>query len=262
MTKSIGIHFNITFIGAGNVAWHLAQALYDAGHHIVQVYSQSIESASALARIVNAQPTNRYEDIEPSSHIYIYALKDDALQWVVNHIKIDVGLHIHTSGSVPMSIFEASKKRFGCMYPLQTFSKTKSIDFRKVPFFIESNKAEDEVIINDLVRCMSQKVYHLSSEDRQTIHLAGVFTSNFTNLMYWKAASLLETKNIPFSVMKGIMTEAVNKAKLIGPENAQTGPAIRGDQKVMNKHCQMLASEPQWQEVYMLLSELIQGMNK
>lgn len=262
MTKFIGIHFNITFIGAGNVAWHLAQALYDAGHHIVQVYSRSMESAVQLARLVGAKATNSFDEIEASSHIYIYALKDDALQWVVNHINVDKGLHIHTSGSMPMSVFAASKQRYGCMYPLQTFSKGKSVDFRKVPFFIEANSKGDEVLVSDLVRSVSQKVYSLSSEDRPTIHLAGVLVSNFTNLMYWKAAKLLEEKKIPFDVMKGLMTEAVNKAKLIGPENAQTGPAVRDDRRVMDKHLQMLASDPQWQEVYILLSELIQQMRR
>lgn len=172
------------------------------------------------------------------------------------------GLHVHTSGSVPMSIFGASKERYGCMYPLQTFSKEKGLDLRKVPFFIEANSREDEVLICELVRCMSQKVYSLSSEDRQVIHLAGVFASNFTNLMYYKAASILESKGVPFGVMKGLITEAVNKAKLIGPERAQTGPAIRGDRRVMDRHLQLLADEPQWQEVYVLLSELIMGMRK
>ncbi|MBO6365832.1 DUF2520 domain-containing protein, partial [Enterococcus faecalis] len=128
MRNSIGIHFNITFIGAGNVAWHLAPALYDAGHHIVQVYSRTLESAEALAKQVGAKATNKYEEVEPTSHIYIYALTDDSLQWVMNHIKIRKGLHIHTAGSMPISIFKQVRDNYGCIYPLQTFTKEKRVD--------------------------------------------------------------------------------------------------------------------------------------
>lgn len=256
MTSCTGTRFNITFIGAGNVAWHLAQALYDAGHHIVQVYSRTLASAQALARLVDAKPVTGYDEIE-SAHIYIYSLKDDALQWVVNHVKTTRGLHIHTSGSVPMSIFKASKVNYGCMYPLQTFTKAKSIDFRKVPFFIEANTDDNLKLINELVRSMSQKIYCLSSEDRQTLHLAGVFACNFTNLMYIKAEKILQGKGLPFDVVKNLITEQVNKAKKIGPRAAQTGPAARGDRRIIDKQIAMLASEPQWQEVYSLLTELI-----
>lgn len=260
MTKSIGIHFNITVVGAGNVAWHLAKALYDAGHHIVEVCSRNISTAQSLARMVGATATDDFNCIKPTSHIYIYAIKDDALEWVINNVKIDYGLHIHTSGSVPMSVFASSKTRYGCMYPLQTFTKGKGLDMSKVPFFIESNTTEDEAVIGDLAQSISRKVYRLPSQDREYIHLAGVFASNFTNLMYYKAASILEERGIPLSVLNGLMTEAVNKAKLIGPEQAQTGPAIRGDKKIMDKHISMLADDPLWKEVYLLLSELIQGM--
>lgn len=256
MTNCIGIHSNISFIGAGNVAWHLAQALYDAGHHIVQIYSRTKESAEALARLVNAQPITNYAEIEPA-HIYIYSLKDDVLQWAANNVKITKGLHIHTSGSIPMSIFKASKTNYGCMYPLQTFTKAKSVDLRKVPFFIEANNDDNEKKINELVRTMSQKTYHLSSEDRQTLHLAGVFACNFTNLMYIKAEKILQSKSLPFEVIKNLITEQVNKAKKIGPKAAQTGPAIRGDRRTIDKQIAMLANEPQWQEVYSLLTELI-----
>ena len=257
MRNSIGIHFNITFIGAGNVAWHLAPALYDAGHHIVQVYSRTLESAVALARQVGAKATNVYEEVEPTSHIYIYALTDDSLQWVMNHIKIRKGLHIHTAGSMPISIFKQVRDNYGCIYPLQTFTKEKRVDLRKVPFFIEANTKENETLINDIARCMSQKIYRLSSEDRKQLHLAGVFACNFSNLMYVYAEKILGKKNIPFEVMHGLVTESVNKVKKIGPKASLTGPARRGDNRILDQHISLLHSDPDWQEIYTLLSEQI-----
>ncbi len=259
MTNSIGIHFNIVFIGSGNVAWHLAPALFDAGHNIMQVYSRNYESAEKLAKVVGARATNKYSEIDSTAHIYIYAIKDDALQWVANQIKIERGLHIHTSGSVPMKIFRNIRQDYGCLYPLQTFSKEKSTDLKKVSFFIEANNSDNLTIIRDITTGISRKIYELSSEDRKTLHLAGVFASNFTNLMWIKAERILAQKRIPFSAMHSLITEGVNKAKLIGPRKAQTGPAKRGDQRIIDQHIAMLSEEPVWQEIYTMLSEQIRN---
>lgn len=257
MTNSIKTGFNITFIGAGNVAWHLAPALYEAGNHIVQIYSRTLESAQALAVKVGAKATNQYNEIEQTAHIYIYAIKDDALQWVMNHTKIERGLHLHTSGTLPISIFKATRANYGCIYPMQTFSKTKGVDLRKVSIFTEANNLDNEVIINNLAHQISRKVYHLNSDERRKLHLASVFACNFTNLMWIKTEQILKELDLPIELMHSLMTETLNKAKKIKPHNAQTGPAARGDQRVIDQHIAMLANEPDWQEIYTLLSEQI-----
>ncbi|MBS7377110.1 MAG: NAD(P)-binding domain-containing protein, partial [Paludibacteraceae bacterium] len=123
MIKSTQPRYNITFIGAGRVAHHLAPALYDAGHKIVQIYSRNIENAKILANMVGAEPICKYDDVNKLSNIYIYCISDDAVQWVMNHIHVHEGLHIHTSGSLSMDIFKKTRTDYGCLYPLQTFSK-------------------------------------------------------------------------------------------------------------------------------------------
>ena len=147
------------------------------------------------------------------------------------------------------------RDNYGCLYPLQTFTKEKRVDLRKVPFFIEANNIESETLINDIARCMSQKIYRLSSEDRKQLHLAGVFACNFSNLMYVYAEKILGRKNIPFDVMHGLVTESVNKVKKIGPRASLTGPARRGDNRILDQHISLLHKDPEWQEIYTLLSE-------
>lgn len=250
--------YDITFIGAGNVAWHLAQALYHSGHRIVQIFSRSHETASALADKVNARPVTDYREILPTAQLYIYALKDDILPAAIEQMPITSGIHIHTSGSMPMNVFERTKQHYGCLYPLQTFSKQKAVAVAEVPFFIEANTPETENVIYDTAHSIANQIYRLCSEDRKSLHLAGVFACNFTNLMYRKTEQLLAEKNLPFGIMKGLITEAVNKALCIGPSHSQTGPAERGDRKIINQHIAMLADTPEWQEIYSTLSDMIE----
>ncbi|MBO5818397.1 MAG: NAD(P)-binding domain-containing protein, partial [Bacteroidales bacterium] len=47
--------FNIVFLGAGNVATHLAQALSRQGHRILQVYSRTQASAARMGAPVYAR---------------------------------------------------------------------------------------------------------------------------------------------------------------------------------------------------------------
>lgn len=257
MTRCIGTGFKITFIGAGNVAWHLARAAHEAGNEIVQVYSRRLEPAQALAEAVCARATCVCREIEPGADVYVYALKDDVLPEVIREVRVDTGLHVHTSGSVPMSVFEGEKREYGCMYPLQTFTKQKVVDVRRVPFFVEANSEAGRGTVRAVAGSMAERVYELSSEDRQALHIAGVFACNFTNLMYVKAEEILRGKGLTFDVMEGLIAEQVEKAVMIGPREAQTGPAARGDRRIIEKQMALLADEPRWQEVYRLLTELI-----
>lgn len=249
--------FNITFIGAGNVAWHLAQIFKDAGHNIVQIYSHHLANAQALAEITNAVAVDNFNNISPETDIFVYSVKDDVLPEVIENNPVSGKIHLHTSGSCGMNLFATTKQNYGCLYPLQTFSKAKEQICDNIPFFIEANSPETEKIIEDLALSVSKTVYRLTSEGRKYLHLAGVFACNFTNVMYIKAAEIVEKQNIPFVVMRNLITEAVNKALLIGPQNSQTGPAARNDVSIMNEHIKMLDNEKDWQKIYTELSDLI-----
>lgn len=254
------MYFNITFIGAGNVAWHLAQAFNAAGHNIVQIYSRNLTNAQSLAIKTGANATDKLNEISSEADIFIYCLKDDILKTITENIHIEDKIHIHTSGSSDIKLFSTTKKNYGCIYPLQTFTKEKKQNSESIPFFIEGNNLETEKKIESLALTISHTVYRLTSEERKYLHIAAVFACNFTNLMYIKAADILKEKNIPFCVMRNLITESVEKALLIGPEKAQTGPAARNDNSIMEEHIRMLGNEKKWQKLYMELSDMIKNL--
>ena len=249
----------VVFIGAGNLATNLAKALYYKGFRIVQVYSRTEESARALAEKVEADYTTDLQEISKDAKLYIVSLKDAAFVELLPQITEDKqkSLLVHTAGSIPMSVWEGHAERYGVFYPMQTFSKQREVDFREVPFFIEAKRPEDVELLKAVAGTLSEKVYEADSEQRRSLHLAAVFTCNFTNHMYALAAELLEKYHLPFDVMLPLIDETARKVHELPPCDAQTGPAVRYDENVINKHLSMLEDTPALQEIYKLMSKSI-----
>lgn len=143
------------------------------------------------------------------------------------------------------------------LYPLQTFSKQRNVSFKEIPICIESNSEEDMLFLKGIASALSEKVYEVSSEQRKSLHLAAVFTCNFTNHMYALAAELLKKYQLSFDVLLPLIDETARKMHELKPIVAQTGPAVRYDKNVIDEHVRMLADEPEIQVLYSLLSESI-----
>jgi predicted short-subunit dehydrogenase-like oxidoreductase (DUF2520 family) len=193
----------------------------------------------------------------PAANVYIYAVRDEALPSVVAQV-VGVGkaLHLHTSGTMPITVFGDDKPHAGVFYPFQTFSKARVIeDFSTVPVFFEARGIDDISAVYSLALTITSRVYEASQHDRERLHVAGVFTNNFTNLMYTMAAELLQNTHIPFSALLPLIDETAAKIHTLSPREAQTGPARRGDENVMSHHMQLLSEEQR--EIYRLLSEAI-----
>ncbi|WP_321426858.1 Rossmann-like and DUF2520 domain-containing protein [uncultured Bacteroides sp.] len=249
----------IVFIGAGNLATNLAKAFCDKHIKIDQIYSRTELSAKTLADAVEADYTTTLEDIVNDADIYIVSLKDDALTELMPKIIVgkEKALMAHTSGSLPLDIWPDSIKRKGVFYPLQTFSKQRIVDFRNIHTFVESNNPADLNLLKQLAGCVTDEVTELSSEKRRQIHLAAVFACNFTNHMYALAEKLLKKYDLPFDYMLPLIEETERKAHVLSPKEAQTGPAVRYDERIINKHLDLLADEPEMQQIYQLISKSI-----
>lgn len=254
--------FTIVMIGAGRVATHLAPALSACGYRILQVYSRTLEAARTLAEKTGSQATNRLEELSPEADLYLVSVSDTALTTLLPAVTSinPQALFVHTAGSVPMSIWEGLADRYGVLYPMQTFSKEREVDFHQVSFFIEARKASDTRLLKELASALSPKVYEATSEQRKYLHIGAVFACNFTNHMYAVCEELLGLHNLPFTAMLPLIDETARKVHELSPRLAQTGPASRQDQNILESHRQLLETEaPDLTEIYRLLSEHIQS---
>lgn len=246
----------VVFIGAGNLATNLAKAFYRKGFRIVQVYSRTQASAGALAQVVEAEPVTDLAAVTRHARLYIASLTDTAFTELLPKMVAgrEDALWVHTAGSMPMSVWEGHVPRYGVFYPLQTFSKQREVDFRRVPVFVESASEDDARFLLEMGRALSDKVYQVTSEQRESLHLAAVFACNFTNHMYALAAGLLKKYHLPFDVLLPLIDETAHKVHVLEPRMAQTGPAVRHDEAIMRGNLRMLADEPRMQEIYRLVS--------
>ena len=162
----------VVFVGAGNLATRLSLEMRKSGMSIGQVYSHTSEHAKILADELGCGWTVVPEDIVEDADLYVFSLKDAVLQDVIARVKPNNGLWVHTAGSMPISVFEGLTARYGVVYALQTFSKSREVDFKKIPFFLEANSSEDEKVLGEVARALSSDVRFLSSEKRKNLHLA------------------------------------------------------------------------------------------
>ena len=247
----------IVCIGSGNLATNLTLAWKEAGIPVEQVFSRTEANAKALAEQLGCAWTTSTEEIINDADLYLFSLKDSALEAVASRLPENSGLWVHTAGSMPLAVFEPFATRRGVLYPLQTFSKGRRIDLGNVPFFLEANSEEDGAILEQLARAVSRDVRFLPSEKRRHLHLAAVFACNFVNHIYALADDILREEGIPFEVLLPLIDETAAKVHRLTPREAQTGPAIRYDENVINKHLAMLDKMPELKALYETLSRSI-----
>ena len=251
----------ITLIGSGNVATHLAAALKNAGHAIVQVFSRDMQNAALLAYHVKSEAIDNLDAVNSETDLFIIAVKDDTIEDIAQKLAQYGRLIVHTSGATPLKILTDYTANSGVFYPLQTFSKTKELDFMTVPLCIEG---EDEQITNqlkELARTISNNVYQVNSDQRKILHLAAVFACNFPNYLYYAAGKLLQQHSLDFNLLRPLILETAEKVQDHLPADVQTGPAIRKDEKTMTAHLQLLQDNPELVLLYTELSQLIIKMD-
>ncbi len=250
----------VTILGSGNVATHFGEALRNAGAEIVQVYSRKLVHAQELAKQLKAQATDKLTSLADAD-VYLIAVKDDALPGIVKKIKKQNGIVLHTSGGLSLDVLGQFPNR-GVLYPLQTLSKGRKIDMADVPLCIEAGDHITLASLDEIAGAMSDKVYRLSSEQRQAAHLSAVFACNFTNRLYAIAEDLLKEHKLPFDLLRPLILETAAKVQQLSPAAAQTGPALRNDRIVMDKHLALLKGHPELKKIYRKLSKSIHNAGK
>ncbi len=251
----------MSVLGAGRVAHHLAKVLVKQ-HQIIDVYSRTLGSAQQLAEQVGANAVTQVQALNPEIDLAIIAVSDQAIQSVISEVApyLKDVLIVHTSGSTHLDVLSHIHPRTGVFYPLQTFSFESQIDWANTPLFIEAKHEQDQAQLLALADQISQRVYAYNSEQRLSLHLAAVFACNFSNCCFAMAKQVLDAQQVDFSLLYPLMRETTHKATQHDPKQVQTGPAIRGDQHILNMHQQMLmdAKREDLQQVYALMSQQIQ----
>lgn len=212
----------VTIIGTGAVATHLCVALLEHTDELVNVPSRTLEG------------------LPSDSDIYILAVSDSAIEAVSAAMPALGGIVAHTSGSISLQAIDTKHERRGVLYPLQTFTKGASLEYERIPFFIEGSDPDTTETLKNLALSVSPHVQEADSERRRRLHLASVLACNCAGYLWCLAADELEKTSLPFSTLQPLLEASVEKLRHLSPRQALTGPAARGDMEVVEKHLRML----------------------
>lgn len=243
----------VSIIGSGNLAQHLIVAFSKTTDiELVQVFARK---DAAVAHLTSPDKIyTNFNDII-AADLFIIAITDDAISEVSAVIPFSNQLVVHTSGSVSIEAID-NKNRQGVFYTLQTFSKSKEVDFKTIPICIETKNEKDFQILEKVAKSISNTVYKINSEQRKALHIAAVFVCNFVNHLYQIGNDICIENDLPFEILKPLIQETANKVLTLSPNQAQTGPAKRIDIQTINAHLSFLSDENQ-KEIYKMLTKSI-----
>ncbi|MCQ2286794.1 MAG: DUF2520 domain-containing protein [Bacteroidales bacterium] len=246
----------VSIIGSGNVATWFAYIFNKQGFQINQVYSLHIENAQTLANKYKTKAIDKIAAITADADLYLIALKDDCLSEILTQLTFKMPLAVITAGSLSQHILKPYAEHYGVIYPYQSISKVLDFNNLIVPLCIEGDNKETEQKLYHWAEKLSSKTYFITEKQRATLHLAAVFASNFSNAMYGIGYDLLQKANIDWSIILPLLTNTLDKVNILSPTEAQTGPARRGDQQIMQQHIDSLKDE-NLKKIYHLISSYI-----
>ena len=249
----------VVIIGSGNVATSIALSLKDRCE-LVQIYSRTIANAQALAQLVGCEAISDLRNVAPDADVYIISVKDDAIASVVDVVPDNGALWLHTSGSTPIDVFREKRARYGVLYPMQSFSKSHPARMSEVHIFIEGCDSFASKEVEEMASLMTKNVHEASSKERERLHIAAVFACNFANHMFTLSSEVLDEAGIPFDAMLPLIKTTIAKLDSMTPQESQTGPAARGDVKIIEKHLKSLHGDKR--KIYKLLSQSIMDRKK
>lgn len=247
----------IVILGGGHVAHHLSKAFATAKTvSLVQVYARKMEQIETLQSITSI--TNKLSEIKDAD-VYVIAITDDAIPQLSKQLNLENAFVVHTSGSASLEALQHQGRK-GVFYPLQSFTKDKTVSFENIPLCIEAQYSDDLVLLDRLAGSLSKQVYTLNSKQRKSLHVAAVFVNNFSNHMYTLGHDICKAYDIPFEILFPLIKETAQKVTTITPKEAQTGPAQRNDEQTIAAHIDLLTA--QQQIIYQLITKSIQEHGK
>ncbi|WP_298366611.1 Rossmann-like and DUF2520 domain-containing protein [uncultured Lutibacter sp.] len=242
----------VVILGGGNLAFHLTNTMLKTSSiNLVQVYNRSLSKIKYLKG--KTLITNNIDELKDAD-IYIVSVSDNAISELTSKLVLKNKLVVHTSGAANITELQSNSRK-GVFYPLQSFSKEKEINFKEVPFCLETENKLDFKLLKKISTLLGSNSYNINSEQRKKLHVAAVFVNNFVNHLYYLGNEICDENNIPFEILKPLIKETSNKIIDLQPFDAQTGPAIRKDSKTINKHLELLNENQQ--KIYSILTKSI-----
>lgn len=255
---------DISVVGAGRVGTALAVLWRRAGHRIVAVAGGAATPARAAEHLPGV-PVLDDAAAARGAEVVLIATPDGAIATACDQIagSLEPGAAvIHASGATGLDTLDAaSSARRLSLHPLQT-CPTVEAAVASIPGATFAVTATDEggfALGERLALDVGGRPFRLADEAKPLYHAAAVFASNYLVTVTALAEELERSAGVPEPLTALARLQAATLANVlaVGPAEALTGPAVRGDATTVERNLQALAAHaPEAVRPYVALADL------
>lgn len=247
-------------IGLGKLGKQLTTVL-DQNHIAIRgVYNRSVLPSNRQDDSLFKDCFHDLNKLPTDADVYVLSISDDAVKSVAavlpQKIK-DEKIVVHTSGVHTLEVFDAGIKYPGVLYPLNTFTEGKAINWKETPFYISGSSDQTLSVLKSIAKKISNKVFAISDRQKRVLHLSAVMVNNFPTHLFQLASRLLKENELEFDHLLPLIRTMVDNAESGDLEKILTGPAVRGDQQTIDQHLDLLEKQKEVKRIYKTLTKSI-----
>jgi len=238
---------DVSVVGAGRVGTAMAVLLRRAGHAIVAVSGRAASRERANAFLPDV-PFLEPEGATRQGQLVLVAVPDDVIAPMVTRLAgagaFQPGRWVaHVSGAMGLDALAgavAAGARRLAIHPLQTFPDVVGA-LDRLPGSAMAVTADDEdgyQLGERLARDLLVEPFRLEDAVRPLYHAAAVFASNDLIVTSAIAEDLFRAAGIPDPrrAMLPLQRASLDNIERLGPTEALTGPAVRGDAATIERN--------------------------
>ena len=238
-------------VGGGRAAWAFGSAWIATGGQLTGVATRS---AGEFHRLLGVSRLS-LDEVSNQSEIVLVAVTDSALPEIAAAVskQIPAGvLAFHPSGSLSSEVFSPHLLAFS-LHPLRSLPAVgEPVDLSTTLFTFEGNP-EVRDRIRDWVGKVGGRFAEIPKERKPLYHAAAVFASNHLAALLEIARDLIRQSGVEADVNHEI-SRLAQSAIDNWLRGEITGPAARGDKRVIDRHLAALAHHSDRAELYRLLT--------
>lgn len=254
----------VVVIGTGNLSTRFLPVLRQSrSFDIIQAIGRSTLAKDFLVEL--DLPYNcDLQKIQLQVDIVLLMVNDDAIKSIseelTNLISQDT-LLIHFSGALGIEAIDPYFSNRAVAWPIMSISQDDDDALENIPIACLGSNASSLEQTENLVKNISSNTFKTTREEKESLHLAAVMVNNFVNHLYALTEIFLKDQKLDLTHLTEIMKATIHKAQTNSAFSAQTGPAVRFDQKTVEKQLAMLEKHPHLQEIYRTMTHSIQKLH-
>jgi len=236
----------LALVGAGRAGPTLAFGLVDAGWTVSAVAGRDPgDDAVVEAAVLLGGEPRAVADVARDADLVIIATPDAAVADAARMAASDArpgALIIHLAGSLGLAAFHDARRfrsdlRFGALHPLVSIpSVSEGLD--RLPGAYAAVAGDPQV--DALAVALGMRPFTVLDADRPTYHAAAAIAANHLVALLGQVERLATEAGVPFEAFMPLVESAVRNTAALGPTDALTGPAARGDVETILAHIQTI----------------------